>query len=135
MKITIQVEKQPGEKSYSCFMLEDNNDFNLAGYGTTAREAIEDMYVARDEIKELMESEGKSFPKINFEFRFDVGALFNYYSFLNIEGVAKKAGINPSLMRQYASAIHRPSAKRNVLIQNCVHDIAKEIQSVVVSNG
>ena len=45
-KVTIQVEKGKQEKNFSCFMVDELPDFALAGYGNTAKQAIEDMYVA-----------------------------------------------------------------------------------------
>ena len=60
-KVTIQVEKGKQEKNFSCFMVENLPDFGLAGYGNTAKQAIEDMYVAQKEIKELLEEERWNF--------------------------------------------------------------------------
>lgn len=48
------------------------------------------------------------------------------------DGVAKKAGINASLMRQYAMGIHEPSKKRKQQILDCLHGISKELQAVVI---
>ena len=133
-KVTIQVEKGKQEKNFSCFMVEELPDFALAGYGNTAKQAIEDMYVAQKEIKELLEEEGKLMPELEFVFQFDIGSFFDYYSYLNMSGVAKKAGINASLMRQYSMGIHEPSKKRKQQILECLHQIAKELQTAVIWN-
>ena len=108
-KVTIQVEKGKQEKNFSCFMVDELPDFALAGYGNTARQAIEDMYVAQKEIKELLEEEGKQMPELEFVFRFDIGSFFDYYSYLNMSGVAKKAGVNASLMRLSLIHISEPT--------------------------
>lgn len=131
-KVTIQVEKGKQEKNFSCFMVEELPDFALAGYGNTAKQAIEDMYVAQKEIKELLQEEGKLMPELEFVFQFDIGSFFDYYSYLNMSGVAKKAGINASLMRQYSMGIHEPSKKRKQQILECLHQIAKELQTAVI---
>lgn len=131
-KVTIQVEKGKQEKNFSCFMVEELPDFALAGYGNTAKQAIEDMYVAQKEIKELLEEEGKQMPELEFVFRFDIGSFFDYYSYLNMSGVAKKAGVNASLMRQYAMGIHEPSQKRKQQILDCLHQISQEMQTAVI---
>ena len=131
-KVTIQVEKGKQEKNFSCFMVEELPDFALAGYGNTAKQAIEDMYVAQKEIKELLEEEGKKMPELEFVFRFDIGSFFDYYSYLNLSGVAKKAGVNASLMRQYAMGIHEPSQKRKQQILDCLHQISQEMQTAVI---
>lgn len=131
-KVTIQVEKGKQEKNFSCFMVEELPDFALAGYGNTAKQAIEDMYVAQKEIKELLEEEGKQMPELEFVFRFDIGSFFDYYSYLNMSGVAKKAGVNASLMRQYAMGIHEPSQKRKLQILDCLRQISQEMQTAVI---
>lgn len=131
-KVTIQVEKGKQEKNFSCFMVEKLPNFGLTGYGNTAKQAIEDMYVAQKEIKELLEEEGKQMPELEFVFRYDIGSFFDYYSYLNMSGVAKKAGINASLMRQYAMGKHEPSKKRKQQILECLHQIAKELQTAVI---
>lgn len=131
-KVTINVEKGPGSKNFSCFMVEDVLNFGLSGFGSTAKDAIKDLYVAKDEMKEELEKEGKEMPNLIFTFKFDVGSLFDYYSYLNISGVAKKAGINASLMRQYASGIHKPSTKKTVVIETALKNMAKEIHSVAL---
>ena len=131
-KVTIQVEKGKQEKNFSCFMVDELPDFALAGYGNTARQAIEDMYVAQKEIKELLEEEGKQMPELEFVFRFDIGSFFDYYSYLNMSGVAKKAGVNASLMRQYAMSKHEPSQKRKQQILDCLRQISQEMQTAVI---
>ena len=131
-KVTIQVEKGKQEKNFSCFMVDELPDFALAGYGNTAKQAIEDMYVAQKEIKELLEEEGKQMPELEFVFRFDIGSFFDYYSYLNMSGVAKKAGVNASLMRQYAMDKHEPSQKRKQQILDCLRQISQEMQTAVI---
>lgn len=131
-KVTIQVEKGKQAKNFSCFMVESLPYFTLAGFGNSAKHAIEDLYVAKQEIKELLEEEGKQMPDLEFTFRFDIGSFFDYYSYLSISGVAKKAGINASLMRQYVMGIHEPSKKRRQQILDCLHQISQEMQAAVI---
>ena len=131
-KVTIQVEKGKQEKNFSCFMVDELPDFALAGYGNTAKQAIEDMYVAQKEIKELLEEEGKQMPELEFVFRFDIGSFFDYYSYLNMSGVAKKAGVNASLMRQYVMGKHEPSQNRKQQILDCLRQISQEMQTAVI---
>lgn len=90
------------------------------------------MVGAKEEIKELLAEEGKPMPELEFEFHYDIGSFFDYFSYLNASGVAKKAGINASLMRQYAMGIHEPSEKRKQQILECLYEISKEIQTVVI---
>ena len=131
-KVTIQVEKQPGEKNFTCYMVESLPDFGLTGYGKTAREAINDLYEGQKETREALAEMGKTMPELEFTFKFDVGSFFSYDDCLNIAGVARRAGINASLMRQYAADVHRPSPKRMAQIEQAVHDMAEELHAVAL---
>lgn len=133
MKVVIYVEKGAGEKNFDCFMETEVPGFGLAGAGSSARNAIADMHKAYDEIKEIRTAEGKETPELEYEYRFDLGSFFDYYQYLNISGVAKKAGINASLMRQYVSGVHKPSTKRLAVIKDTLTEISKEIASVELS--
>ncbi len=131
-KVTVKVEKQPGENNFSCYMVDEFPGFGLAGYGNSAREAIEDIYVAEKEMKEIMEEEGETMPELDFVFKFDIGSFFDYYKYLNITGVAHKAGINASLMRQYVMGKYNPRGKRKQQIEDCLHEIGSELQTALI---
>ena len=47
--------------------------------------------------------------QVQFKFEYDLTTLFLHKQFLNISAIAEKAGINPSLMRQYAIGKKFPS--------------------------
>ena len=54
-KVIIQVEKCKEEKNFSCYMVDKFPDFHLAGFGNSAKQAMDDIFVAKEEIKELLE--------------------------------------------------------------------------------
>lgn len=125
------VEGDLGKKNFSTYMIDDLNlKYGLHGYGSTAKEAIEDTYVAMKEIKELAKEEGDNFPDLKLTFVFDVGSMFSYFPYLNISAVAAKMGVNASLMRKYASGICKPGKKRLEQIQKCISDISTELNGV-----
>lgn len=126
MKITASVRKANGH-SYSCVADTLVSDCLLAGYGKTAQEAVRDFYTSYDELRQL---DGESVPEMEVSFKFDVGSMFSYFSYLSIEGIAAKSGINPSAMRQYASGIRTPKTERLKMIEEKMKDISKEIQCV-----
>ena len=126
MKITAFVEKG-GSKSYSCCAEKKVSNCLLAGYGKTAREAIDDFYVSYDELKA---SDGDSVPSIDVTLKFDVGSLFNFYGFLNIEGIASLSGIKASVLRQYASGVRRPNENSLHLLADGLKKASDEIRSV-----
>lgn len=67
---------------------------------------------------------------IEFEYKYDVASVFNYYSFINVTQFAKLAGINSSLMRQYKSGVTYISGQQAERIEKQLHLIGKELCSV-----
>lgn len=65
MKVTVIIEKSD-DGIYSCYVKEELPGFGLSGFGATAEEAKADMLATYDEIKEMMNSEGKSCPELEF---------------------------------------------------------------------
>ncbi len=78
-------------------------------------------------LKDFHELEPK---EIDFELQYDITGFFDEKKFLNTTVVAAKAGINGSLMRQYASGKKYPSLERAKQIESVIHSIGKELISV-----
>lgn len=107
MKIKVIVET--GKDGFACFMVGDPKDMTgLTGFSKTARKAIDDFYLCYEEEKQWCREQGKQEPQLEFEFVFDIGAFFSYYC-INVTAFAQYAGINPSLLRQYACGLKSPS--------------------------
>lgn len=66
----------------------------------------------------------------DFEHVYDVSAFFDNFDFLNQSKIAKVAGINPALLRQYASGIKFPSSIQAKKIEFAIHKLAKELSAV-----
>jgi DNA-binding transcriptional regulator YdaS (Cro superfamily) len=60
-------------------------------------------------------------------------ALFDLVPEIKISAVARRAGINESLMRQYASGKATVSEDRVRYIEQTIHELGKELQSVSLS--
>lgn len=101
------VERGRGKGNFSCFTPETINDCGIGGYGRTSREAMEDAYVSVQEYKEMAAENGKEFPDVELDFRFDVGAFFDYYP-IDVTAFAKYIGMNASVLRQYVTALREP---------------------------
>lgn len=73
----------------------------------------------------------------NVEFRhiYDLTVLFSFKDYLNISVIAEKAGINPALMRQYASGVKFPSKERARKIEHVIHRLGKELIQVRITTG
>lgn len=132
MKIVAVIEKANAH-SYSCCAEKVVSNCLLVGYGNTARAAMADFCISYEELKRMNAREGKETPNLEFEYRFDVGSLFNYYSFLNIEGMANIIGISSAVLRQYASGVRKPRKEQMQKIQDGVRKAATQIQRVMLN--
>lgn len=66
------------------------------------------------------------------EFKYDLSALFEQFSYLKITNVAEKAGINASLLRSYVSGIKHASATQAKKIEDTIHQLGKDLLGVQV---
>lgn len=71
--------------------------------------------------------------QISFELQYDMAGLFDEKKFLNAAVIAERAGINKSLMRQYASGIKFPSLERAKQIERVIHELGKEMLGIKIS--
>lgn len=118
------------DKTFSCFMADEGKKlgFGLVSTGKTVREAMADFYAARDEMAAYYKEAGKPFPEMEFTFKLDVGAFFNYYP-LSVTAFAKYIGMNASLLRQYASGAKVPQAKSLEKISNGIQLLLSNLSS------
>lgn len=107
VKLLAIMERGKGKGNYSCFATESVDGCGINGYGRNSREVIKDMYEAVHEYKKMKAEEGKEFPDVEFDFRFDVGSFFDYYP-IDVTAFAKYIGMNPSVLRQYVTALREP---------------------------
>jgi len=132
MKVEARVEREPGEKNFSCYMHIDSLNCGVLGVGSSAKAAIKDMLSGwKDETDELRE-EGKEIPELEIEYKFDVGSLFNYYDFINVSGVSREIGVSPSVMRQYGIGIRKPSPERKKEIMMGIKSLASKMQTAEI---
>ncbi len=127
MKADIVVE-MASDGGFSCYMKEPMQDYALFGYGNTAQEAKDDMLQSYREISEMLKEEGKNVEPLEFVYHYDMKSFFDYFNFLNVSKVAECAGINPSLMRKYASGIVKAREGQYLKLKRTVSVFAKELQ-------
>jgi hypothetical protein len=72
------------------------------------------------------------FENVTFSFSYDIQAFFQSFNFLNQTKIAEVAGINPALLRQYASGVKHPSKEQALKIEVAIHKLARELESVSV---
>ena len=127
-KVIARVEREVGERNFSCYMKVESVNASVLGRGNTANAAIADMLRGWEDIKTDLKDDGVGVPSIDIEYTFDIGAFFNYYDFINVAGVSREIGISPAVMRQYATGARKPSQKRKTRIIEGVKSLAKKIE-------
>lgn len=132
MKVIANVEREPGEKNFSCHMNVEELKTGVLGLGPSVKAAIGDMLSGWQDAAADFKEDGVNVPELEIEYRFDVGSLFNYYDFVNIAGVAREIGVNPSVMRQYAIGTRKPSAERKAEITAGFKSLAAKMQAAVL---
>lgn len=132
IKVIANVEREPGEKNFSCHMNVETMNTGVWGMGTSAKAAMDDMMCGWSDVEDELKEKGKEIPVLDIEYRFDVGALFSYYDFLNIAGVAKEIGISPSVMRQYAIGVRKPSEERKARILQGFARLSDKMRNAVL---
>lgn len=132
MRVLANVKREPGEKNFSCYMNVEELKTGVLGLGSSAKAAIDDMLSGwQDAVADLKE-DGIEVPELEIEYRFDVGSLFSYYDFVNIVGVTREIGVSPSVMRQYAIGIRKPSDERKAQIVNGFKSLAGKMQDAIL---
>lgn len=104
----------------------------ITGYGKTVADAKKDIRSALDE---TILAYGSDVPKelkgvIEFVYKYDIASIFNYFSMLDATNLAKRIGLNSSLLRQYKSGITVASDKQKQKIENGLHELGRELLSV-----
>jgi len=67
---------------------------------------------------------------VSFERSYDLTVFFDEFDFLKQSKIAELAGINPGLLRQYASGVKYPSVVQAKKIEEAVHELARELSAV-----
>jgi hypothetical protein len=70
---------------------------------------------------------------IEFEYAYDLTVFFETFNFLNQSKIAALSGINPGLLRQYASGVKHPSREQANKIQSAIRELAGKLRSVKIS--
>jgi len=129
-KVTVIVECGKDGK-YSAFMDCYDYDFGLAGFGNTAKNAIEDFYACVEQEKRMCEKEGNTMPELEFNIQYDVASFLDYYAgILSKSGLEKITGINQKQLWHYSAGKRKPKRNTILQIQNNLHRFAENLKAV-----
>lgn len=129
MEVTVIVERE-ADGGYGCYVKEKLEHFGLIGLGDIVEEAKKDLLEAFEFTKLSEKEQGREVSPMEFTYKYDMGSFFNYFSCLNITQLAKRAGMNPSLLRQYASGRATASEKQYARLRDAVHELGRELAEV-----
>jgi predicted RNase H-like HicB family nuclease len=103
----------------------------IIGEGNTVEEAKADFENSVQEIFQFYKEDGIELPNelkdIHFVYKYDIASMFNYYDWINVSKFARKAGINPSLMRQYRMGKTYISENQINKIESTLHSLGNEL--------
>ena len=129
---TIALIEKGKDGSFGVYTPDINS--TIIGSGATVAEAKADFENSLQEIIAAYKDAGESLPaelqNIEFEYKYDIASLFDYFDFINVSKFAKRAGINPTLMRQYKSCHTYISEVQASKIEAALHNIGKELSAV-----
>lgn len=134
MKLAIVLEK--GNSGEWFASVEAPGTF-LTTIGTSVQEVTQNF---RDLLQDHQNHEGKTqdawkgvtVNDIEWEYLYDLSSFFEQFNALKINAIADLAGLNRSLVRQYASGAKSASAAQVKKIQQAVHQLAKSLLQVSV---
>ncbi|MBR4705408.1 MAG: pilus assembly protein HicB [Paludibacteraceae bacterium] len=127
-KVLVTISQAP-DGTYWCHTESDVYGGGLNSAGSTVKDAKDDLQIClEDALEDFIEHGGTPY-EVEFEYKYDLQSFFEYFSFLNVSEIAKRAGINPSLMRQYTSGIKNAGEKTYARLSACMAGITKELQA------
>jgi len=108
-----------------------NINSTIIGEGNTVEEAKADFENSVKEIIEAYKSHGDKLPdelmNIEFEYKYDVSAIFNEIDCINMSKFAKRIGINANLLRQYKMGDTYISDAQKNKIEKGLHNLGKQL--------
>ena len=131
-KLEAIIEKQDG---LLFARVEGKGNYMPNGYGPTLTDALNNL---KEIILDYQVNEGKEdkfwkkvdVAAVQFDLHYDLQAFFEAHDFLNITAIAKRSGINPALVRQYASGVKHASVEQSKRLLGTIHKLGQELQTV-----
>ncbi|MDR0574687.1 MAG: type II toxin-antitoxin system HicB family antitoxin [Tannerella sp.] len=127
MKVTVIIE-QNSKGRYSAYISDEKIKFGVLGEGKTVEETMEDFRIGYEEMKETYQSEGKEFPQLEFDFKYDTASFLSAYSnLLSLAGMSRLTGLNQGLLSHYVNGRKKPTQKTILKIKNSIHEFGKSL--------
>lgn len=106
----------------------------IIGDGASVAEAKADFENSVTEMILSYTESGKALPdelqNIEFEYKYDVASIFDFYDWINVSKFARSAGINASLLSQYKNGLAAYISEKQVKkIESALHRAGSELQA------
>ena len=123
-KITLIIEKGSDEELWGRVDYDDNL---ITGNAPT-------LELLQKKIRDVLHKfHGLDTNQAEFDFVYDLTAVFSEKKYLNLSEVAQILGINRSLMAQYAAGKKFPSLERAKEIEKAIHNIGRDLLKVKIA--
>jgi predicted RNase H-like HicB family nuclease len=127
VNVTAIIERA-SDGGFATYMLESFEKFAAHGFGNTAEEAKEDLFVAIEEFREML---GDDVPQMNITFKYDITSfLAEYRDKFGLSGLQIITGLNRKRLQEYLSGERHPSPKTVRKIEQSVHDFAAKLKDL-----
>lgn len=127
-KVTVTISQAP-DGTFWCHTETDVYGGGLNSAGSSVKAAKEDLQTCLEDARKDFEQRGGDPYEVEFAYKYDLQSFFDYFSFLNVSDIARRAGINPSLMRQYVRGIKTAGEKTYARLSECMESIAAELHA------
>ena len=125
---TTAIIERASDGGYATYMLESFEKFGAHGFGNSAEEAKEDLFVAIEEFREML---GDVVPQMNITFKYDITSfLAEYKEKFGLSGLQTITGLKRKQLQEYLSGQRRPSPKTVSKIEQSVHDFASKLKEL-----
>lgn len=127
VNVTAIIERA-SDGGYAIYMLESFEKFAAYGFGNTAEEAKEDLFIT---IEELREELGDDVPQMNITFKYDTTSFLKVYlDKFGFSGLQTITGLKRKQLQNYLLYNRHPSPKTVERIEQAVHDFASKLRDL-----
>jgi predicted RNase H-like HicB family nuclease len=129
---TIALIEQGDDGTFGIFT--PDLESTIIGTGETVAEAKADFENSVRETLEMFTEMGRPVPEelrdLEFEYKWDIASVFNYFDWINVSKFAAAIGVTPSLMRYYKKRGAYLSEAQTHKIEVGLHLLADELKAI-----
>lgn len=130
MKIVAVIERG-ADGTFGVFIASEGVPFGVVGDGKTVAEAVADFKNSIDEMRRYYTEEGKAFPELDIEFKYDAASFLQQYAYaFTLAGLERITGVNQRQLSHYINGVRKPSKATIEKIESRLHQFGNEISAV-----